>query len=119
MKQTVRLNVALTVHDGKLAAFEEIATAMVNGTQKEPGTLAYDWHFSADRKHCRLIETYVNADALLAHIKGPVVQQLVPKMVEVSRIDRFEVYGNPGPEATSMLTRFGAQIYSDWLGVNR
>ncbi len=119
MKQTVRLNVALTVHDGKLAAFEEIARAMVNGTQQEPGTLAYDWHFSADRKRCRLVETYANADAMVAHIKGPVVQQLVPKILEVSSLDRFEVYGNPGPEGTRILAPLGADIYSDWLGVDR
>jgi hypothetical protein len=30
-------------------------------------------------------------------LAGP-VQQFVPKMVEVSRVDRFEVYGDPGPE---------------------
>jgi quinol monooxygenase YgiN len=119
MKQSVRLNVALTVNDGKLAAFEEIAKTMTAGTRKEPGALAYDWHFSADRKRCRLVETYVNADALVAHIKGPVVQQFVPKMVEVSRVDRFEVYGDPGPEGTKMLAPFGAEIFSDWESLGR
>jgi len=119
MKQTVRLNVALTINDGKLAGFEEIAAAMIAGTRKEPGALAYDWHFSADRKRCRLIETYANADALLAHFKGPVVQQFVPRLVEVSKVDRFEVYGNPGPEATKMLAPFGAEIFEDWQGLGR
>ena len=114
MKQTVRLNVALTVSDGELTAFEDIARTMVAATRKEPGALAYDWHFSADRKHCRLVETYVHADALVAHFKGPVVQQLVPKLVEVSCVDRFEVYGDPGPEGTRMLASFGAEIFSDW-----
>ena len=99
MKKTVRLNVALTVNEGKLAAFEELATAMTAGTRKEPGALAYDWHMSLDRKRSRLIETYADADALLAHFLGPVVQQLVPKMVEISKVDRFEVYGEPGCEA--------------------
>ena len=114
MKQTVRLVVAVTVNDGKLAAFEGIAKDMVKGTEKEPATLAYDWHVSADRKHWRLFETYANAEALVTHLKGPVVQQLVPKIIEVSKVDRLEVLGNPGPEATSMLKQFGAEIYSDW-----
>ncbi|HXW93439.1 MAG TPA: antibiotic biosynthesis monooxygenase [Terriglobales bacterium] len=119
MKQTVRLNVALTVNNGKQAAFEEIARAMLAGTRIEPGALAYDWHFSADRKRCRLVETYVNAEALVAHLKGPVVQQFVPRMVEVSKVDRFEVYGDPGPEGTQMLALFGADIFSDWQSLDR
>ena len=119
MKQTVRLNVALTVNDGKLAAFEEIAQTMTAGTRKEPGALAYDWHFSADRKRCRLIETYANAEALIVHFKGPVVQQLVPKMVDVSKVDRFEVYGDPGVEGRKMLSQFGAEIFSDWQSLDR
>ena len=119
MKQTVRLNVTLTVSDRKLAAFEEIAQTMIAGTRKEPDALACDWHFSADRKRCRLIETYVNSEALVAHFKGPVVQQLVPKMVEVSKVDRFEVYGDPGPEGRQMLSPFGADIFSDWQSLGR
>jgi len=117
MKQTVRLNVAMTVHGGKLPAFEEQAKAMIAGTRKEPGALAYDWHFSADRKRCRLVETYANAAALLAHIQGPVVQQLLPKLLELAQVDRIEVYGDPGPEGTKMIASFGAEIFSDWQGL--
>ena len=114
MKQAVHFVVAWTVNEGKLAAFEEVAKAMSNGTRKEPGMLAYDWHSSADRKHWRLLETYANPDAVVAHLKGPVVQQLVPKIMEVSKMDLLEIYGNPGPEATAMLTAVGAVIFSDW-----
>lgn len=119
MKQTVRLNVALTVTDGELAAFEDIAKTMIAATRKEPGAIAYDWHFSADRKHCRPVETYVNADAMVAHFKGPVVQQMVPQLVEVSSVERFEVYGDPGPEGTRMLAPFSAEIFSDWHSLDR
>ncbi len=119
MKQSVRLNVALTVHDGKSAVFEELATAMIAATRKEPGALAYDWHLSADRKRCRLVETYRNADALLAHLKGPAVQQFVPKMAEISKVERFEVYGEPGAEGAKMLAAFGAEFFSDWQSLGR
>jgi quinol monooxygenase YgiN len=49
-KQTARLAVDLTINDGKLDAFEAIAQEMVSGSQKEPGTLGYEWFLSADRK---------------------------------------------------------------------
>ena len=119
MKKSVRLNVALTVNEGKLAAFEELAKTMTAVTRKEPGTLAYDWHMSADRKRCRLVETYTSADALLAHLKGPAVQQYVPQMVQISKVDRFEVYGDPGAEAGKMLAAFGAEVYSDFHDLGR
>jgi len=38
----------------------------------------------------------------------------VPKIIEVSKVDRLEVLGNPGAEATGILRQFGAEIYSDW-----
>jgi quinol monooxygenase YgiN len=117
--QHVYVLVELTVREGKFADFENIARQMTAGSQTEPGTLAYDWHLSRDRKRCRLLETYADANALLAHFKGPVVQQLVPKALEYASVDRFEVYGDPGAEATTMLANFGAQIFDRWQGLDR
>jgi len=118
-KDMVRLAVDLTINEGKLSEFESIVQTMITGTQKEPGTLGYDFFLSDDRKRCRLIESYVDAGALLVHFKGPVVQELVPKMLGTSSLSRFEVYGNPGPEAAQMLKGFGAEIFGLWGGVSR
>ena len=106
-KNMVRLAVDLTINEGKLSEFEGIARTMITGTQNEPGTLGYDFFFSDDRKRCRLIESYVDADAVLVHFKGPVVQELVPKLLGTSSLSRFEVYGDPGPEAAEMMKRLG------------
>jgi quinol monooxygenase YgiN len=118
-KQTVHFNVNLTLHEGKLEAFQSIVQTMIAGTQKEPGALGYEWHLSGDHKQCRLIETYADANAVEAHINGPVVQQLVPKLLETATLNGFEVYGDPGPKATEMLTGIGARIFPLWRGLNR
>ena len=117
--QRVYLLVELTIHDGKFDAFEKVAKQMIADTPKEPGALGYEWHLSSDRRRCRILETYADANALLAHINGPVVQQLVPKLLESSSLDRFEVYGDPGAEAREMLTHFGAGIFDRWQGFQR
>jgi len=117
--QTVHFHVSLTIHEGKLAAFEETAKAMIAGTQKEPGALGYEWYFSKDRKSCRLLETYADADAALAHCTGPVVRDLVPKLMELASVASFEVYGDPGPQATAMLAGFGAAIFQFRHGLAR
>jgi len=118
-KLTVGLNVGLAIHAGKLDAFETIARAMTEASDKEPGTLAYDFYLSGDGTKCRLVESYVDANAVMAHFKGPAVQQLVPKLLESSSISSFEVYGDPGPEMTKMLAAFKAEIFLPRHGLSR
>ncbi len=59
----VRFTVSLGIADGKLEELEKIAEAMLAATRREQGALGYDWYLSSDRRHCRLLETYVDADA--------------------------------------------------------
>jgi quinol monooxygenase YgiN len=115
----VRLTVDLTVNEGKKDAFMEIAQAMTEGSQAEPGTLGYEWFFSADGMTCRLLEVYENAAAVEAHFLGPVVQQMVPKLAALCSVDGFMIYGDPGPVVSQMAAGFGAKFYSYELGINR
>jgi quinol monooxygenase YgiN len=119
VKQTVYLAVDFTINEGKRDVFEGIAREMVAGSQKEPGTLGYEWFLSADGTRCRLIETYTDAATVLAHFNGPVVQQLVPKLLGTASVAGFEVYGDPGPKVREMLVGFGAEIFDFQHGLDR
>ena len=119
MKQRVRFTVDLAINEGKFDEFQGIAQAMIAGTQKEPGAIGYDWCLSSDRRRCRILETYADANAVLAHLTGPVVEELVPKILAASSTSGFEVYGDPGPEASRMLAGFGAEIFELWQGLSR
>lgn len=118
-KHTVRLAVELTINEGKSDEFQRITQAMIAGTQKESGALAYDFYLSGDRRRCRLLKTYADSNAVLAHFTGPVVREFVPKLLEFSRLIRFEVYGDPGPEAAQMLAGFGVETFKLSDGVRR
>ncbi len=109
--------VHLTINPGKLDAFKEIAEGMIASTRKEPGALAYEWYLSGDRSRCRLVETYADEGAVLAHIAGRAVQELVPKLLEVSSISGFEVYGDPGSKAAETLKAIGAELFQRWHGL--
>lgn len=113
---TVRFNVDLTIGDGQFDAFERIARAMIAGSREEPGTLGYAWYLSADRKRCRLLETFADADAVVVHMSGAVVQELVPELLATAQMTRFEVFGDPGPQAGQMLLQAGAEIFAPWRG---
>jgi quinol monooxygenase YgiN len=118
-KQIVYLIVDLNINDGKLDAFKGLAQTMTGISQKEAGTLGYEWYMSADSKRCRLVETYVDADAVLAHFMGAAVREYVPKLLETASISSFEVYGDPGPKVTEMVAGLEAEIFSFWQGLER
>jgi quinol monooxygenase YgiN len=119
VNHTVRLAVDLMINEGKLDAFETVARTMVAGSQKEAGTLGYHWYRSANRRKCRLLETYTDANAALAHFNGPVVRELVPKLMETASVSGFEVYGEPGPKLREMLAAFGAEVFGLAQGLDR
>jgi len=119
VKQTVLLAVDLTVKDGQEAAFERIAQEMAAGSKKEPGTLGYEWFMSIDHRRHRLIETYKDAAAVLAHFNGPVVRELVPKLLGTASVAGFEVYGDPGPKVREMVGGFGAEVFAFRYGLDR
>ena len=119
MSTQVHFLVDLTILEGKFDSFEAIAQEMVASSQQEAGALRYEWYLSADRKRCRIVETYADSDAVLAHLTGWAVQEGVPKLLEAAGLDRFEVYGDPGAKAASMLAAFGATIFAPWCGFTR
>jgi quinol monooxygenase YgiN len=116
-KTEVRFTVQVAIAPDKLEAFERVAQAMIAGTKKEAGALGYDWCLSSDRTQCRLVETYVDASAVLAHLTGPVVTDLVPQLLQTCSLTGFEVYGEPGPKASEILARLGAKVYRVWRGL--
>jgi hypothetical protein len=58
-------------------------------------------------------------NAVLAHLNGPVVEELLPKLLGTASVTGSEVYGNPGPKATERLAAFGAEIFEFQYGRNR
>lgn len=119
VEQGVRLTVNFAVSSEQLEEFKSIAQTMTAVSRAEPGTLGYEWFASADGKRFRLVETYVDASALEAHFMGAAVQEWVPKLVTVCKVDGFEIYGDPGPKVGEMAAGFGAVVFQYWLGINR
>jgi quinol monooxygenase YgiN len=115
----IPLLVDFDIHDGKFAEFEALARKMVAVSEQEPGTIAYHFVLSANRKRCRLVEGYTDAAAITAHFAGPAVQQLVPQMIQVATPTRMEIYGDPGGQVASMAAAFGAEVFTAWEGFDR
>jgi len=118
-KPGVYFIVDLAITKGKVEEFQAIAESMVTGTQEEAGALAYEFYLDPAQRQCRLIEIYADSDAALSHCKGRVVQEFVPKLLGLSSLTGFAVYGDLNAETAEMLTQIGAQIFNPWRGFNR
>jgi quinol monooxygenase YgiN len=119
IEQTVRIAVDMTVNQGQLDAFKNVAAQLTEYSKDEPGTLGYEWFAGGDGKSFRLVETYANPDAVDAHFNGPAVQVGVPRLLAVCMVDRFEIFGDPGPTVSQTAKGMGAVIFPYFLGLAR
>lgn len=117
MGEKVLLNVFFTVHEGASEIFQSIAQEMTEAANNEPGTLGYEWFADAEGRQYRLVETYIDAAAVEEHFSGPAVQAGVPKLLGCCVVDRFEIYGDPGPTVTEVAKGMGASFFGHRLGV--
>ena len=72
----------------------------------EPYTINYEFYLNSDETRCIVHETYANSEAILAHNAGVALQTILPKIFRVSRIIRFDVYGNPRRGITKSTNKF-------------
>jgi hypothetical protein len=85
----------------------------------EPNTLDYEFYLNNDETKCVVRETYANSEAALAHATSIASQTILPKVLGVASIDKFDVYGNPSEELQKALTSLNAQTYNLVTGFSR
>jgi len=119
LNQVIRLRVSMTVNEGQIDAFKQVAREMTVATESEPDTLGYEWFGGPDKNEFTLLETYKDAAAVEKHFKGQVVQRLVPKLAALVSIRGFEIYGDPGATVACMAGALGAVIHPYWVGLTR
>ncbi len=74
--------------------FVSIATAMVEISNDEPGTLLYDWYLDRDASKAKLYEAYDSIESLIAHMKGRVFSELGPKMRDAATFTHIDAFGD-------------------------
>ena len=75
--------------------------------------------FGTDQSKCIVHEIYANSEAVFAHSNGLASQTILPKIFSLSRISKFEVYGNPSKKLQKVLTSFSPHTYNLFTGFTR
>ncbi|MFA6958099.1 MAG: antibiotic biosynthesis monooxygenase [Thermoanaerobaculia bacterium] len=109
----------MDVRDGRgndvLALMEEMVAAT---RANEPGTLNYEWSFSADGTICHLYERYADSEAALIHGRT-FATRFADRFLDVLQPTRFVFYGSPSEEVIASAGPFNPIVMQPAAGVTR
>lgn len=103
----------LALEPQKFPAFKALVQEIVTATQKEPGTLIYEYSVNADSTEAHILERY-QAGAAVSHV-DITFAPFAERFLSLARITRLVVYGQPDAEVRRRLDAFGA-VYMEGFG---
>lgn len=118
MSTIISWNLQVSIHDGRFDEFKSLMQEMVESTQKETGTLAYEWFLSEDSKSCHVYERYSDSDAVMTHL-GNFGANFADRFLEYTEVKSIAVYGEPADAARTALEGFGAEFLGLFGGFSR
>ena len=108
------------IKDGKMKEYKRLVQNMSRVVEaNEPDTISYRFYFDRDETKCVVHEIYANSEAVFTHNNGLASQTILPKIFSVSRIVKFEVYGNPSKKLQKILASFSPETYNLFAGFSR
>ena len=86
--------------------FKPIVQKLVAATEKEPGTLEYEYAIGDDQKTVDIFERYINSHAAVVHVTENFGPNFSKDFLAVAKPTRFVVYGVPTEELKKTLADF-------------
>lgn len=118
MATYVRIDAEFSIQEGKLDEFKKLTSNIVDKVEaNEPGMLNYDWYLSGDGSKCRVVDTYTDSNAIMAHFAN--VGDLLGALGEIAPITEFKIYGNLSDEVRQATEPFSPQYYDHFRGFTR
>lgn len=119
MTEWVAWMLEMQVREGRENDVRALMDEMVGATQaNEPGTLNYEWSFSADGRLCHLYERYADSDAAMIHA-GTFAARFAGRFLEVLAPTRFTFYGTPSQAVRDAAAPFHPTVMHPAAGVTR
>jgi quinol monooxygenase YgiN len=105
------------VEPSHLAAFKRLIGEIVAASSKEPGTLIYEYTSSHDEREIHIVERYLS-DAVLPHVERTFAPY-AETFLEMAKIERVYIYGNPTADLRKKLEPFGASFMAPIDGFSK
>ncbi len=110
-------SIVWSIAPGKTDEFKRLVEEAIAVARDKSGVRTYEWYFSEDGSRCGLIEVYPDGSALVPHLTA--VGNVLNRMLGISKITRFDVFGNLDDGARSHIDRLGARLYSPFDGFRK
>jgi quinol monooxygenase YgiN len=108
----IHFRAEITIEEGKTEEFKELIQDLSKMVEaNEPDTIEYQFYINGSDAKCMVHETYRNSEAAITHNNGVAPQKILPRIFNISKITRFDVYGNPSKELQKVLTSIGVQTH--------
>lgn len=112
--------VEFSINRGKKEEFQRLAKNMSDIVRRsEAGTRKYEWFLNGKGNKCIVIESYNSSIAGIAHAKGEAVTKVLPQILKIAKISRFEVCGYPSRELMEELADVNPSVYQFVGGFSR
>jgi quinol monooxygenase YgiN len=114
MEDTLYTLYHLSIDPDDFEQFRDLAEVLVKATSNEPETTIYEYVVNSARTEVHIVERYRTA-GLLPHVE----QTFAPyaaRFLELAKIERVFVYGDPTPEIRAKLDEFGAIYFAPMVG---
>jgi len=98
-------------------AFQALVAEIVSATEKEPGTLIYEYAINADHTVAHILERY-RPDSVVSHV-DITFAPFAERFLSLVTITGLVVYGNPDAEVRKRLDPFGAVYMQAFGGFSR
>ena len=105
------------VKAGRLEEFKVAAAALIERTDREPDTLRYDQHLSADGSRMVNIEVFRDADAFVFHNRN--VADLVPALTDAGPLVHIDVIGDVNDDLRAELANVDVTYLSPLGSIDR
>ena len=100
--------------------FKQIVKKLVAATEKEPGTLAFEYSVGNDQKTVDLYERYTNAHAAVVHVTENFGPNFSKEYLALAKPERFVVYtAAPTDELKKTLADFHPTYMTPFDGFTR
>lgn len=104
--------------EGQLSELQKVVKELqAHCINTEEGMLQYDWYVSDDSATIKVLETYVNAEAVLFHFDN--YKSFAARLGEFREFVSLEVYGNASEALRARVKKIHATHFSLFSGLNR
>ena len=117
MEDTIYTIYHLSIDPADFDAFSALAQVLVAATSKEPDTTIYEYVVNAAHTEVHIVERYRPA-GLLPHVEETFAPY-AERFLELAKIEKVFVYGDPSAEIRAKLDGFGAIYFAPLAGFAR